>query len=134
VVDNAADVEPTVIADLASHAEKNRAQLLLDPGEQSWPPRPSSALLKLLHRDLPWSVTLSAGGTTLARRVRQPDLDPVLDQAARFDKSLLPDDIVGALEQRYWMRVDRAETHEIEEHGLWRSVTRKRSRDHGLEL
>ena len=77
-------------------------------------------------------MTLSAGGATPARRVRQPDLDPVLEQAARFDKSLLPDDIADALEQRHWMRYDRAWAQEIEEHGLWQS--RERSRDHGLEL
>ena len=124
MVDHAADVEPGVIAELAEHADENRAQvLLLDQGGYSWPPKPSSAPLKLLHADLPWSVTLSVGSATPAPRVHQPDLDPVLDQAARFDRSLLPDDIAMALEQRYWMRVDRAEAQGIEEHGLWRSVT-----------
>ncbi|MBV8348938.1 MAG: hypothetical protein JOZ49_15855 [Mycolicibacterium sp.] len=62
--------------------------------------------------------------------MRQPDRDPVLDQAARFDRALLPYDVVNALKQRALMRSGRVQSHEAKQHGLWRS----RSRSVGYEL
>jgi hypothetical protein len=131
VLDHAADVEPNVITDLARHAEENRARvILLDAGEQRWPPPPSSAVLRLLHQDLPWSATLSARAA-VALRVPQPDLDALLEQAAGFDQSLLPDDVVEALAQRELMRGDRLRSHRAEQDEL--SMRREQSRDDGLE-
>jgi hypothetical protein len=131
VLDHAADVEPNVITDLARHAEENRARIiLLDAGEQRWPPPPASAVLRLLHQDLPWSATLSARAA-VALRVPQPDLDALLEQAAGFDQSLLPDDVVEALAQRELMRGDRLRSHRAEQDEL--SMRREQSRDDGLE-
>jgi hypothetical protein len=104
--------------------------ILLDAGEQRWPPPPSSAVLRLLHQDLPWSATLSARAA-VALRVPQPDLDALLEQAAGFDQSLLPDDVVEALAQRELMRGDRLRSHRAEQDEL--SMRREQSRDDGLE-
>jgi hypothetical protein len=53
--------------------------------------------MKLLHKDLPWSVALSVDDTTPARRPPQPDLDPVLDQAERLDDAVRTDELRAAL-------------------------------------
>lgn len=60
---------------------------------------PSTAVLRLLHEDLPWAVTRSVASATPAGRPTQPDLDPVVDQAGRPDPGLLTPELREAISQ-----------------------------------
>ena len=136
VVDHASAADPSVIADLAGHAQRSEASLiLLDPGETRWPPAPSAALLKLLHEDLPWAVTLSVNDSTPRRRSPQPDLDPVLDQAERLDDQLHTDELREALARRAQLRDQHQSSYRVHTE-LWRATHRDadRHRDSGREL
>ncbi|MBU8820323.1 relaxase domain-containing protein [Mycolicibacterium goodii] len=135
VIDHAADVQPETIAAIAEHAsQRNATLLLLDPDTDRWPPRPSSALLKLLHKDLPWSSTLSVAPSSATRRSHQLDLEPLLDQADRYDRAVLPDAITDALEQRQQLREAHLSSHRV--HNLiWRAATdRNAAQERDLNL
>ncbi|MBY0286791.1 MAG: relaxase domain-containing protein [Mycobacteriaceae bacterium] len=133
VLDHAADMAPHTIADFAEHAaQQNASLLLIDPGDNRWPQPPSAALLKLLHHDLPWSVTLStAEPTPERRRHAQPDLDPVLEQADRYDPNLLPPDVIDALNRRHALRDEYRSAHRFH-NMLWR-VTDAHANDHSTD-
>lgn len=98
VVDRAEAADPAVLADLAEQAAESHARVVLvDHGDRSGP---SAPMLGMLHRDLPWSTTLSNDPATTAQRAAQPDRDAVLDQAGRCDPELLTSEVTEALEER----------------------------------
>lgn len=105
VVDRAALADTALLIDVAAHAAEDHARLiLLDGDDHSWPLTPSGPLLRLLHRDLPWSVTLSVDAATPARRAAQPDLDGALEQARRWSPELLPPDVTTSVMERARLR------------------------------
>ena len=135
-VDHASAAEPSVLADLAGHAQRSQASLiLLDTGETRWPPGPSAPLMKLLHEDLPWAVTLSVNDSTPQRRPPQPDLDPVLDQAQRLHEQLRTDELREALARRAQLRDQHQSSYRVHTE-LWRATHRDtgRDQDSGREL
>lgn len=136
VIDHAAQATPDTIAAIAKHAANRHATvLLLDPSENAWPPPPSAPLLKLLHEDLPWSTTLSVATEPTPRRPLQLDLEPVLDQANRYDPAILPPDITEALDERDRLRRTHNTSHRVH-NMVWRSVSTPdadRDRDHGMQ-
>lgn len=114
VIDRASHAEPEVLADLAEHAANSGARLLLiDDDDHRWPPAPSAPLLQLLHRDLPWSITLTTDSPTPARRAPQPDRDAVLEQAERCDPALLDTEVLDALQRRRQLRQQHTSTHRV---------------------
>lgn len=137
VIDQAADVEPSTIADITEHAARHGATvLLLDSGETRWPPPPSSALLKLLHEDLPWSATLSVEANTAPQRPQQLDLQPVLDQAAHYNTDVLPPEVCDAIDERQRLREAHRISHRVH-NMVWRTAdTREHERrdDRGMSL
>jgi conjugative relaxase-like TrwC/TraI family protein len=135
VLDHAAAVDPATIADLAEHAVRRQASLLLvDPGDHRWPYPPSASLLTLLHEDLPWSLTLSVADATPARPTPQPDLDPMLDRVARYDPDLLPPGVTDALTERRRLREEHASAYRVHT-ALWRVTSKEATRgtDSGLD-
>jgi len=119
VVERANMLEPQRIREVAERAERYRARVvLLDDGLDG----PSGGLLRMLERDLPWSVTLSAAASV--RRRERPDLDAVLVQAARFDTAVLPDSVVAALGERARLRQARAERFADDEQQMQRGIER----------
>ncbi len=135
VIDHAADIPPDTIAEMARHAAQRHATvLLLDPNENRWPPPPSAALLKLLHEDLPWSATLSVATDASPRTHHQLDLEPILDQASRYDPAILPPDITEALDERDRLRRDHNTSHRVH-NMVWRAADpRAVGRDDGVDL
>lgn len=99
VVDHAATADPAVLADLAEHAAAAQSGLiLLDTTGPTWPPQPSRQLLGLLHRELPWTATLSAHPSSeVITRGTPPDLDSALTQTRRLDPSLRDDQLNARL-------------------------------------
>lgn len=135
VVDRAGLASPDVLADLAEQADDRRARVVLvDGDERGWPPAPSAPMLKLLHRDLPWSVTLSVESATPARRALQPDRDPLLDQAERCDPAILTSEVTEALEERRRLRRDHESGNRFHNE-RWRLADKDqdRTRDAGRE-
>lgn len=104
VVDDPAAVAPEVLAALIEHAYTAHAGvILLQTSTQTWPPQPSTRLMTLLHHDLPWSTVLNSE-TAIGRYTRPPDLDPILEQAARVDPEVLDPDVRAALQRREKLR------------------------------
>lgn len=104
VIDDPAAVAPDVLADLIEHAYTARAGvILLQTSAQTWPPQPSTRLMTLLHHDLPWATVLNSE-TAIERYTRPPDLDPILEQAARVDPDVLDPDVRAALSRREKLR------------------------------
>ena len=135
VVDRAGLAAPDVLADLAEQADERRARVVLvDGDDRGWPPAPSAPMLKLLHRDLPWSVTLSVESATPPRRALQPDRDAVLDQAERCDPAILTDEVTDALEERRRLRRDHESGNRFHNE-RWRLADndQDRTRDSGRE-
>ncbi|WP_264055832.1 MobF family relaxase [Mycobacterium nebraskense] len=123
VVDRASHAEPEVLADLAEHAADSGARLILvDGDDHGWPPAPSAPMLKLLHHDLPWSLTLTTDSATPARRAAQPDRDAILDQAERCDPALRDTDIVAALQRRRQLRQQHTSAHRVHTQ-IWDRIT-----------
>ncbi|WP_167385649.1 AAA family ATPase, partial [Mycobacterium nebraskense] len=61
IIDDAAAADPHQLADLITAAHHTQAGvILLDTTTDTWPPKPSTQLLQLLHTDLPWAATLDA--------------------------------------------------------------------------
>ncbi|KDE96914.1 hypothetical protein Y900_030235 [Mycolicibacterium aromaticivorans JS19b1 = JCM 16368] len=138
VVDRASHAEPEVLTDLAEHAADTGARLLLvDGDDRGWPPAPSGPLLDLLHRDLPWSVTLTVDSATPARRAARPDRDPVLEQAERCDPALLATEVTDSLYRRRQLRQQHSTDYRVHAH-LWdridASSDQARDRETGREL
>lgn len=136
VVDRAGLAAPEVLADLAEQADEHRARVVLvDGDDRGWPPAPSAPMLKLLHRDLPWSVTLSVESATPARRAMQPDRDAVLDQAERCDPEILTSEITEALQERRRLRRDHESGNRFHNE-RWRLADndQQRARESGREL
>ncbi|MCP9271238.1 MobF family relaxase [Mycolicibacterium arenosum] len=134
VIDHAAHADPAVLVDLAEHiAERHARLVLIDGDDHGWPPAPSWPLLRLLHGDLPWSVTLSVDAATPSRRANQPDFDPVLDQALRCDSRLLEPDVASSLAERERLRRQHASSSRVDE-SIWRVTERQTQRPtFGLE-
>lgn len=125
VVDNAALADPSMLTDLAAHSANLHACLvLLDGDVRGWPPTPSGPMLALLHRDLPWSVSLSVEDATPASKRCQPDLDPLLDQAKRSDPRLSPRNISDALVERERLRRLHASSSRVDA-SIWCTVDRR---------
>ena len=99
VVDDAAEADPAVLADLAERAAAEQSGLiLLDTTGPTWPPQPSRQLLGALGSELPWTKTLGAyprseviaGGTP-------PDLAAALAQSRRLHPSLRDEQLTDRL-------------------------------------
>jgi conjugative relaxase-like TrwC/TraI family protein len=119
LVDRAGLAAPEVLADLAEHAADTGARLLLvDGDDRGWPPAPSAPILGLLHRDLPWSLTLTVESATPRRRAAQPDRDAILDQAQRCDPGLLDAEVTDALQRRRQLRQQHTSGYRVHSH-LW---------------
>ena len=115
--------DPRILTDLAEHAAENRARLVLvDGDEHGWPPAPSAPLLKLLQRDLPWSGVLSTTSATPARRLHQPDRDPVLEQADRCNPNILPTEVTEALAERARLHTQHNTSYRVHTE-IWRQMT-----------
>ena len=93
IVDHAASADPAVLADLAEHAATTQSGLiLLDTTGPTWPSQPSRQLLGLLHRQLPWTATLSAHPSSeVITRSNPPDLESAIVQNRRLHPTLLDD-------------------------------------------
>ncbi|MGV0826768.1 AAA family ATPase [Mycobacterium syngnathidarum] len=123
IVDNAAAADPAQLASLATHAADNQARIvLLDTHAPSWPPQPSAALLHLLRTDLPWTTTAGHGapaGTLSPASPQAPDLQPVLDQAARLHPDIRPPSITEALRTRDTLRRSHKRAHDAHLARTW---------------
>ncbi len=129
IVEHAATLAPEVLRDFAEHASDRGARLiLLDDGTDGWPPKPSAPLLRLLHNDLPWSVTLSVADGPISRRIEAFDRAPTLDQAQRWDTELLTEDLAETLAQRDRLAAENATSYRSHQ-ALWRTRTTARQRD-----
>jgi conjugative relaxase-like TrwC/TraI family protein len=134
VVDRAATADPAVLTDLAEHASEHHARLLLVDGhDDGWPPAPSGPLLNLLQQDLPWSGVLSIKDRTPARRVHQPDRDPVLEQADRCNPDILPAEITEALQERRRLRTAHDTSHRVHSE-IWRQISTTPGHDHDTSI
>lgn len=102
VVDHAQRLTPNEIADLADRAVATDTRLvLIDTEPRQWSTAPSLPLLRLLHKDLPWSRSLS---TTLTARThpgptQAPDLKAALTQASALDTAQHTAEISDALDE-----------------------------------
>ncbi|WP_269087215.1 AAA family ATPase [Mycobacteroides abscessus] len=123
IVDNAAAADPAQLADLATRAAHNQARIvLLDTHTPSWPPQPSAALLQLLRTDLPWTTTAGHGAPTdtlSPASPQAPDLQPVLDQAARLHPDTRPPTIAEALQTRDTLRQSHKRAHDAHLARTW---------------
>ncbi len=129
IVEHAADVAPEVLRDFAEHAAARNARLiLLDDDTDGWPPKPSAPLLRLLHTDLPWSITLSVAEGPVPRRIDAFDRAPTIDQAQRWDPELLTDDLTEAVAQRARLAGEYATAYRTHQ-ALWTLNTAARQRD-----
>jgi conjugative relaxase-like TrwC/TraI family protein len=134
LVDRAGQADPAILTDLAEHAAEQRARLLLVDGtDHGWPPAPSAPLLKLLQQDLPWSGVLSIDTATPARRVHQPDRDPVLEQADRCNPDILPAEITEALHERRTLRTTAATSHRVHTE-IWRQLNTTPGHQHDTSI
>jgi conjugative relaxase-like TrwC/TraI family protein len=123
VIDRASQADPEVLADLAEHAADSGARLILvDGDDHGWPPAPAAPMINLLHRDLPWSLTLTTDSATPARRAAQPDRDAVLEQAERCDPALLDAEVIDALARRRQLRQQHTSTHRVHTQ-IWDRIT-----------
>ena len=101
IVNRAASADPATVARLAERAAEHHARLvLIDGADRGWPPAPCGPLLKLLHQDLPWSMTLSVEDATPPRSAAQRDRESLLDQAQHCDQQLLPLHVLATLAER----------------------------------
>ncbi len=133
VVDRAATADPAVLTDLAEHAAQHQARLLLIDGDHpGWPPPPAARLLKLLHRDLPWSSVLSLN-TRIPQHRHQPDRDPVLEQADRCNPDILPDDVTQALAERRRLRTQHDTSFRVHNELSRRMTDSDQSHDTGRQ-
>jgi len=134
IVDRASAAPPAELADLAGYAQRSQASLiLLDPDENRAEPGPSAPLMKLLHSDLPWAVTLSVSDATPPRRLARPDLDPLLDQAERLADDVRTPEIADALARRTQLRAQHEASHRVHTE-LRRAAQRDTGRDQGQGL
>ena len=139
IIDDAATADPHHLADLITAAHNTDAGvILLDTTTNPWPPKPSSALLQLLHTDLPWAATLDAPTVAATHTPTPPDLDPLLAQAARIHPAARTDKLRDALTQRQHLNHTNRYTYQrhlaitdiydrTTEHTRTRSRTRRRS-------
>jgi len=102
-------------------------------GSHRGPPAPSAPLLKLLQQDLPWSGVLSIDTATPARRVHQPDPDPVLEQAERRNPDILPAEITEALQERRRLRTAADTSHRVHTE-IWRQITTTPGHEHDTSI
>lgn len=131
IIDRAAKAEATALTELAECAAQYRARLvLLDDYDNGWSAAPSGPLLKLLHRDLPWAVTLSVAHATPTSRAAQPDLDPVLYRADQCGPTRLPPDVLDALDERRRLQRQHISSSRVDA-SIWRAAEVSRS-DHSI--
>ncbi|MCP9276799.1 MobF family relaxase [Mycolicibacterium arenosum] len=122
VVEYAAQADPAILVDLADHVAEHHARLiLLDGDDCGRPSAPSRRIFKLLQQDLPWSVTLTVDEATPARSAARPDVDPVIDHAARCDRAPLPSSITTALNERDVLRLRHAASSRLDA-DIWRVI------------
>ncbi|WP_449561098.1 AAA family ATPase [Mycolicibacterium mageritense] len=123
IIDDAAGADPEHLADLATHAATSEARLiLLDTTAPTWPPQPSAALLQLLRTDLPWASTAGTPpppDSLSPTSPQAPDLQPVLDQAARLAGESLPSQITDALAARAKLRQTHQRTYDAHRARTW---------------
>lgn len=138
IVDDAAHADPVHLADLATHAAQQEARLiLLDTSAPTWPPQPSAALLHLLRSDLPWTTT--AGPAVPATKLtpaspHAPDLQPVLDQAARLHEDIRPQPVVDALRIRSQLNQTHRRAFDAHRARTWmRAHDQTPAREHNLD-
>jgi hypothetical protein len=134
VIDNSRLADPSVLTDIAEHAANHQGRVILLDDGRGWPRAPSGPLLKLLHRDLPWSTTLSVDATTPARRAAQPDLDPLLDRAGECEPEHLFAEVNQALADRALLRRQHLSSDRVAAR-LWSAGTaRSNTQASGVEL
>lgn len=125
VIDEAAAAQPQILADIIDAAHNARAGvILLDTSTNAWPPQPSTALMHLLHTDIPWAQTLDAAAVydhdrTARAVINQgpqgtrvaPDLDPVITQAEHVQSHLLDETTRAAIARRHQLREANRNAH-----------------------
>jgi ATP-dependent exoDNAse (exonuclease V) alpha subunit len=137
IIDDAAAADPVHLADLATDAAQHEARLiLLDTTAPTWPPQPSAALLHLLRTDLPWTTT--AGAAVPAMKLtpaspHAPDLEPVLDQAARLHEDTRPQPVVDALQARAHLRQTHRRAFDAHRARSWMRTHDQAAREHNLD-
>lgn len=100
IIDDAANADPAIIADLAEHAAGSQSGLiLLDTTGQTWPPKPAQRLLQILGTELPWTTTINAPPTSAVINRVTPDLDPALTQARRLHPAVLGEQLRDSLKR-----------------------------------
>lgn len=135
IIDQAAHADPAAIADLAEHAAANRAGLILidTTVTDTWPPAPSARLIRLLHAELPWSLTLGSAPriTPSHHHVDRPDVDPALTQIRRLAPHLLNDELRDVVARHDRICAANTAAHQRHLDATW---IRTRHRDIGIDL
>jgi hypothetical protein len=130
VVDRADQAAPEILADLAEHAAETHARVvLIDHGDRHAPAAP---MLGMLHRDLPWSTSLSDGTPTATQQhAGQPDRDAVLEQAERCDPTTVNAEITNAIQERRQLHRRHESGHRFHTE-RWRLADADQARSRGL--
>lgn len=133
IIDQAAHADPATIADLAEHTAANRAGLILiDTTTNTWPSAPSAPLLRLLHAELPWSLTLgTAPRIAPSHHPDPPDLDPALTQIRRLAPDMVRGELRDALARQDRIRAANTAAHQRHLDAIW---IRTRHRDAAVDL
>lgn len=128
VVEDAASMAPEGLRFLVEHAADRGARvILLDHGDtDTGQTKPSAGVLRLLHTDLPWAVTLTDEEPAADWRTA-----PVLDQAQDWDRDLMPQPFADALARRDQLRREHQAT-QVSRAALQRlSAARRREQARG---
>ncbi|MBY0442961.1 MAG: relaxase domain-containing protein [Mycobacteriaceae bacterium] len=131
IIDEAANADPVAIADLAEHAAANHVGLiLLDTSTNTWPPGPSTRLLRLLQAELPWSLTLGSV-PHIAPSPHPLDLDPALTHIRRLAPDLVNTELRDALARQDRIRTANTAAYQRHLNATW---IRTQHRDVGIDL
>ncbi len=132
VIDHAEHLDPDKLADLAEAAAAAESRIILLDTD-SRPPTASATMLAALHKDLPWSQTLTSTTTQRANTptlTEAPDRQTARTQARGLSPAHHTPDITEALTRYHQLLTHHRRAHQT--HTQIRGITpRSASRDRG---